>query len=186
MKLLKYLSTLLMVLSLLACNNTPAEQAKSANEEKYFDGYRLEEDAEFFVDYASFLNVSTEMANLATEEAADQNIQAFAKEMTHDHQMMRSELDQLAAKYKVELPEELSMQQKAQLEFLTSDNMKEIDELYLSQVIRHHEEWEPSLKEVIAQTKVDTILNFARKIYSHQFRHLERARKLAEKADPTS
>ena len=126
------------------------------------------------------------MADLAARQTDDEQIKTFAREMTQDHQLIRSELNQLAAKYKVELPEELSMQQEAQLEFLTSDNLQGIDQLFLSQVIRHHEEWEPSLKEVIAETKVDTILNFARKINSHQFRHLERARSLAEEADPTS
>lgn len=187
MKALKYFSTLLiMSLAFLACNNTPAEQAKSANEEKYFDGYRLEEDAAFFVDYASFLNFSTKMADLAATKIGDENIKIFAREMTKDHQMMQSELNQLAAKYKVELPEKLSMEQDAQLDFLISDNMLGIDQLYLSQVIRHHQEWEPMLKEVIAETKVDTILNFARKINSHQFRHLERAKRLAGENAPTS
>lgn len=89
-------------------------------------------------------------------------------------------------RYNIELPVELSAEQQGKLDFMRSDGIDELDYLYLKQVVQDHKDWENGLTDVIANTQVDTIMNYARKIKMHQFRHMERAERMLSEEEPTS
>lgn len=184
MKYLKITAILFLCLFMYACGDTPAEEAKAANEEKIFDNYRLGADADFLVDYAAFLHLSIRMNELADEKIENEQITVFAQDMLEDHQTLRKELRKLAEQYNIELPAALSTQQKSQLDFLESgdEGIIEKDQIFLNHIIRLHQDWNEPLNDVIANTKVEAILDFARKINAHQFRHMEEAKRLLDKS----
>lgn len=175
MKFLRSFFLLTLSLLLLTCSNTPKEEAKSENEEKFFSDSRLGKDAEFLVEYASFLNYSLALSNVAADKAVNPEVQVFAKEMRTDHYALKNELASLAGDFQISLPSELSMEAEADIELMDALPQSAFGVEYLGEVINLHQEWEGQVEEVINNTKVDRILDFARKINDHQFRHVERA-----------
>lgn len=171
-----------MILSFLfiGCNQTPEQRAKSVNEDKFFSDSRLGKDADFLVEYAAALNFSTALSELAAERLVDANLLAFANEVRTDHYQIKNELSSLAGDFQIEIPAELSLTQKAELEVMDALPQAGFAPEYLERMINLHKDWENELQDVISNTKVEPILDFARKVNDHQFRHIERAQKLEE------
>lgn len=180
MKLLKF--TLITALSFLfiGCSQSPEQRAKSVNEDKFFSNSRLGEDADFLVEYSAALNYSTALSELASERLVDADMLAFANELRTDHYQLQNELSSLAGDFQIEIPAELSMEQKADLKVLDALPQAAFAPEYLERITKIHKEWENNLQDVISNTKVEPILDFARKVNDHQFRHIERAEKLKE------
>ncbi len=180
MKYSKLFFILLLSFITMACSNTPKEEAKSENEEKFFSDSRLEEDADFLVEYASFLNYSLALSDIAMEKSVQEEVKMLAKEVRGDHYTIKNELASLAGDFQISLPSEISMEKKAEIKAMDALPPTAFEVEYLSKIINMHEAWESQLKEVIDNTKVEMILDFARKINDHQFRHLEKAEKALE------
>ena len=80
-------------------------------------------------------------AKVALTMASNPDIQAFAKEMIADHEMVHVKVADLAKAHKVSLSTELTAKQKAESKRLTklNDNNREFDREYLALTIKEHE-----------------------------------------------
>lgn len=179
---LKYLVLACLTIAVTGCYSNPKEEAKVENADKYFGDTRLEKDAQFMVEYAAFMNLSLLMADIAADKAVRPEVQLFASEMKKDHQMLQDTLFTLAQNFAIELPTQISKEQFLQTDALKSAMPEFFDDLYLSKVLHFHSEIEDDVQAVIEETKKDEILDLARLISAHQFRHIQRASNLKDDA----
>jgi putative membrane protein len=178
MKLYKILFISILSFFILGCNQSPEERAKSVNEDKFFSDTRLGEDADFLVEYAASLNYATALSELASERLVDADLLAFANEIRTDHYRLKNELSSLAGDFQIEIPAELSLEQKAELEVLDAIPQAAFAPEYLDQMMKVHEGWGKEIQEGISNTKVEPIMDFSRKVNDHHFRHMEKIKKL--------
>jgi len=162
------------------CNSTPEEKAMEANEDKFFSDTRLGEDAKFLVEYASFLNYSLALSEMADEKAVNQEVKTLIADMREDHYQLKNELASLAGDFQITLPTEISLEEKAEIEVMDAVPQTAFDLEYLNTVISLHKAWDEQLDNVIEKTKVEQILDFARVIKDVHFRHVERVEELLE------
>src|SRR3977135_4290919 len=81
-----------------------------------------------------------ELGRLALQHAADSSVREFGQKMVTDHTAANAELKSIAARKKIQLPTEVSSDQKSMIEKLSKLSGAEFDKEYMSDMVKDHEE----------------------------------------------
>jgi putative membrane protein len=122
-----------------------------------------------------------EMGRLAAQRAGDPEVKAFGERMVSDHSKANAELKSIASKKGLQLPGDLSSEQKSEMDKLTKLSGAEFDKEYMSAMVDDHEE---DVKEFETQSKDGNdpdIKTFAGKTLPTLQQHLQLAKSAAQK-----
>jgi putative membrane protein len=139
-------------------------------------------------DSAKFANAAAqggmtevELGRLALQRAADSSVREFGQKMVTDHTAANAELKSTAARKNLQLPTEVSSDQKSMIEKLSKLSGAEFDKEYMSDMVKDHEE---DVKDFQTQGNDGTdpdIKAFASKTLPILQGHLQMARDAAKK-----
>jgi len=122
-----------------------------------------------------------EMGKLAVQRSADDSVREFAMRMIADHTRANAELKTIATQKNIQLPTEVSSNQKSEMDKLAKLSGAEFDKEYMSAMVRDHEE---TVKDFETQAQEGTdpdIKAFAAKTLPTLQSHLQMARDTAKK-----
>jgi putative membrane protein len=122
-----------------------------------------------------------ELGRLALQRAADSSVREFGQRMVTDHTAANAEFKSLAARKNIQLPSEVSSDQKSMIEQLSKLSGAEFDKKYMSDMVKDHEE---DVKDFQTQANEGTdpdIKAFAAKTLPILQGHLQMARDAAKK-----
>lgn len=122
-----------------------------------------------------------ELGRLATQRAGDALVREFGARMVADHSKANGELKSIAAQKGIQLPTEMSSEQKSEVEKLSKMSGEEFDKEYMSAMVKDHEQ---DTKDFETQSKEGTdaeIKAFAGKTLPTLQQHLQMARTAAQK-----
>lgn len=122
-----------------------------------------------------------ELGRLALQHAADSSVREFGQRMVTDHTAANAELKSTAARKNIQLPTEVSSDQKSMIEKLSKLSGAEFDKEYMSDMVKDHEE---DVKDFQTQANEGTdadIKAFAAKTLPTLQGHLQMARDVAKK-----
>jgi putative membrane protein len=81
-----------------------------------------------------------ELGRLALQHAADSSVREFGQRMVTDHTAANAELKAIAARKNIQIPTEVSSDQKSMIEQLSKLSGAEFDKKYMSGMVKDHEE----------------------------------------------
>src|SRR4051812_47258151 len=122
-----------------------------------------------------------ELGRLATQRAGDQSVREFGARMVADHSRANSELKSIAARKGIQLPADLSSEQKSEVDKLSKMSGAEFDKEYMSAMLKDHE---TDVKDFETQSKDGNdgdIKAFAGKTLPTLQQHLQMAQQAAKK-----
>lgn len=141
-----------------------------------------EQDREFMEDIAHANLAEIETAKMALEKSQDPQIKKFAQMMIDDHTKAMKELQTLAKKKGVNLPQETDLQHKAIATALQALSGDTFNEQYIARVgIGDHERTLELLKKAEQQAQDKQLKAYAGKTIKAVSKHLEMAKKLEKK-----
>lgn len=124
------------------------------------------------------------LGHMATQRAANPDVKKFGAKMMLDHQKASEEVQQLAAKEGVELPEQMSEQQKEKQQQLSKLSGKEFDLAYIQYMLKDHKK-EVKLFEQSAQQLQNTeVKQWASSALPILKQHLDQANNVAMSLGP--
>ncbi len=182
MKALKYFAFFTAAFFLLACNQTPAEEAHQENNYKY-EGMTVEDEIDVLTDYAANTMLSIQLADVAAQSASTEKVREFAIKVNQDHRQMITELTALAANFNMTLPAQLSEGQREMVADLREKEGNELDKAYLDSVIEYHEAFKSKMEEIIQETEYPQMMDFARMVDSHHYVHYNQAKNMMMELD---
>jgi putative membrane protein len=122
-----------------------------------------------------------EMGRLATQRAGEASVREFGARMVADHSRANAELKSIAAKKGIQLPADMSSEQKSEMEKLSKMSGAEFDKEYMSAMLKDHE---TDVKDFETQSKEGNdaeIKAFAGKTLPTLQQHLQMAQQAAQK-----
>lgn len=122
-----------------------------------------------------------EMGRLATQRAGEATVREFGARMIADHSRANSELKSIAAQKGIQLPTDMSSEQKSEMEKLSRMSGAEFDKEYMSAMLKDHE---TDVKDFETQSKEGNdseIKAFAGKTLPTLQQHLQMAQQAAQK-----
>jgi putative membrane protein len=122
-----------------------------------------------------------DLGRLAVERGSDPAVKEFGQRMISDHSRANSELKALASQKNIQLPADLTSDQKSLKEKLSKLSGAEFDKEYISAMVKDHEE---DVKEFQTQANEGTdpdVKAFAAKTLPTLQSHLQMARDAAKK-----
>ncbi|MEP6569921.1 MAG: DUF4142 domain-containing protein [Acidobacteriota bacterium] len=122
-----------------------------------------------------------ELGRLAVQKAADPSVKEFGQRMISDHTLANAELKAVAKKKNIQLPSDLTSDQKSLMDKLSKLSGGEFDKEYMSAMVKDHEE---DVKEFQTQANEGTdpdVKAFAGKTLPTLQAHLQMARDVAKK-----
>jgi len=122
-----------------------------------------------------------ELGRLATQRAGDVSVREFGARMVADHSRANSELKSIAGQKGIQLPTELSSEQKSEMDKLSKMSGAEFDKEYMSAMLKDHE---IDVKDFDTQAKEGNdpeIKAFAGKTLPTLQQHLQMAQQAAQK-----
>lgn len=185
MKVYQILALLLLTAGIYACGGSdPVERAAAEDEEMQRtmpeDAPQLKADAQFIKKYAEYTLFSMAAAEMAADRAVHPDVRSLAEEISKDHEEMFNRMQELATEYRLPVPDILSEELSQELEELRETEAQVFDQMYLRQVLTYHKAIQDEANSVIANSELEPIMDFARRIKSEQYIHLNRAQELAE------
>ena len=177
MNMIRYFSISLAAFLLIACQQTPKEEALQENNYR-FEGLAVSNEVNVLTNYAANTLLSIRLADIAVQDASTSQVRELAKMMAKDHRQLYGELEKLAANYNMALPAELSEGQRETVKMLESKTGASLDQSYVDMSISYHEAFSDKMENIIKDTSHESMLEFARLVDSHRYVHLNEAKKL--------
>lgn len=122
-----------------------------------------------------------ELGRLALQHAADSSVREFGQRMVTDHTAANAELKLIAARKNIQLPTEVSSDQKSIIEKLSKLSGAEFDKEYMSDMVRDHDEDVKGFQTQGNEGTDPDIKAFAAKTLPILQGHLQMARDVAKK-----
>ena len=122
-----------------------------------------------------------ELGRLALQRAADSSVREFGQKMVTDHTAANSEFKSIAARKNIQLPTEVSSDQKSMIDKLAKLSGAEFDKEYMSDMVKDHEEDVKDFQTQGNEGNDSDIKAFAAKTLPTLQGHLEMARDVAKK-----
>jgi putative membrane protein len=122
-----------------------------------------------------------ELGRLALQRAADSSVRDFGQRMVTDHTAANAELKSIATRKNIQLPTEVTSDQKSMIEKLAKLSGAEFDKEYMSDMVKDHE---ADVKDFQTQGNEGTdpdVKAFAAKTLPILQKHLQMARDAAKK-----
>lgn len=177
MKTLKILFILFVSINFLTCVESPAEKAEDVNENR-FSGNRLEEDAEFLVEFTEKAMRLAAMSELATDKSLAPEIRRLGIKLKIETRTLLNESRQLGRKHNIVLPNEMAAIDKQHLVICKSMPVDDFDRLFIIEVTDFYDEFEGDLKEIRSESNFIEIREFVKRIQESKSEFLDRAEKL--------
>jgi putative membrane protein len=80
-----------------------------------------------------------QMGRLAAERGSNPAVKQFGQQMVDDHSKANNELTQLAARKNIQLPQEMTSEQKSTMDKLSKLSGAEFDREYVDAMVKDHE-----------------------------------------------
>jgi putative membrane protein len=122
-----------------------------------------------------------QLGQLALKNGADPAVKEFGQRMVVDHSRANSELKTIAAQKNLQLPAEVSSEQKSMIDKLAKLSGADFDKEYMSDMVKDHEEDVADFKTQSQDGDTPEIKAFAGKTLPTLQSHLDMAREAARK-----
>ena len=122
-----------------------------------------------------------ELGRLATQRAGDPSVREFGARMVADHSRANSELKSIAARKGIQLPGDMTSDQKSEMDKLAKMSGADFDKEYMSAMLKDHQD---DVKDFETQSQGGDdgdIKDFASKTLPTLQHHLQMAQQTAEK-----
>jgi putative membrane protein len=114
------------------------------------------------------------LGQLATERANDPEVKAFGQRMTQEHTKAVDQLKAMAERSAMTLPDELGIEEQAELNKLESLSGSDFDKEYVSYMVKRHSDDIKEFQKETKNGKIDEIRAFAEQTLPMLEAHLER------------
>lgn len=104
------------------------------------DAKVISNDEKFMIEAAQGGMMEVKLGELASTKAQNAEVKAFGKKMVEDHTKANNDLKELAKKKNIQLPNDMSSDQKEMYEKLTKLSGAEFDKEYVSAMVDDHDE----------------------------------------------
>jgi putative membrane protein len=138
-------------------------------------------DQHFFTEAARGGMAEVALGELATKQAANEDVKKFGQHMVEDHGKANQELKTLAASKKVTLPNEMSGEAKALQDRLSKLSGAEFDRVYMEEMVKDHKKDIGLFEKQAEQGKDPEAKNWAAKTLPTLKEHLTLAQSTASK-----
>jgi len=122
-----------------------------------------------------------QLGQLAAQHAADPAVKEFGLRMVTDHSRAGNELKSVASRKNLQLPTDLTSEQKSMLDKLSKLNGAEFDKEYMSDMVKDHQEDADEFKTQAEGGSDADIKAFAAKTLPMIQSHLQMAQDVAKK-----
>jgi putative membrane protein len=122
-----------------------------------------------------------EMGRLAVERGARPEVKQFGQRMIDDHSKANNELMQIAARKNIQLPKEVSSEQKEMMDKLSKRSGADFDKEYVDAMVEDHEHDVKAFEEQAEEGTDPDIKQFAAKTLPTLKQHLELIRSIKSK-----
>ncbi len=184
MKVYQILALILLTAGVYACGGSdPVERAAAEDEEMQRtmpEAPQLKADAQFIKKFAEYTLFSMAAAEIASDRAVHPDVRTLAEEISKDHEELFNRMQELATEYRLPVPDVLPEELSQRLEELRETEARTFDQRYLREVLTYHKAIEDETNSLIANSKLEPLMDFARRIKSEQYVHLNEAQRLAE------
>lgn len=136
------------------------------------------EDTAFATKAAQAGNAEVAAGMLAKTKATNEDVKGFADKMVADHSAANDELANAATKSSIVLPTDISIEQKAAAERLSTFSGAEFDHAYVEQMVKDHSDAVDLFRAEAAEGKDPNMKAFAQKTLPTIEMHLEMAKNL--------
>jgi putative membrane protein len=133
----------------------------------------------FIKDAASGGMMEVELGKMAQQQAANQAVKDFAKQMQTDHQAANDELTALAQKNNLQLPPQMERMHKSKVEKLSKLSGAKFDKTYMQAMVADHKKDIAKFKKASKTAKDPDLKGFVDKTLPTLEHHLEMARQIA-------
>jgi putative membrane protein len=104
-----------------------------------------------------------EMGKLAKQRASSPNVRKFAERMVADHERANQELENIAGRQGIAVPDALDDEHKGKLDDLKKESGEAFDRSYIRMQVAGHEEMQALLEDEARATGNGTLKTFAEK-----------------------
>lgn len=139
------------------------------------------QDKDFVMQAASAGMLEVRLGQYASENAADIAVKHFGEQMVNDHTKANDELKTIAIQDQLDVPKELSDDDKKVLDRLEKLNGAEFDKEYAKQMVKDHKKVIKLFQKEADEGQDDQLKNFASNTLAVLKHHLSMAEELAGK-----
>lgn len=125
--------------------------------------------------------MEVELGQLATKNAASQEVKDFGQRMVTDHGKANDELKSLAASKNIKLPEKMYAKQQEKIDKMTKLTGQEFDKKYMAAMVKDHEKDVKKFQKASQEAKDPDLKAWAAKTLPTLEKHLQMAKDLAKK-----
>lgn len=133
----------------------------------------------FIKDAASGGMMEVELGKVAQQQAANQAVKDFGKQMQTDHQAANDELMSLAQKNNLQLPPQMERKDNSQVEKLSKLSGAKFDKMYMQAMVADHKKDIAKFKKASKTAKDPDLKAFVDKTLPTLEHHLEMAKQIA-------
>lgn len=153
--------------------------AETAQEESAKPKKLADEDLTFMKEAARGGLAEVRMGQIGLSNGESQPVKDFSQRLVDDHTKANQELEKLAIKKGITLPDSVSEQHKSMLQHLESLKGREFDAAFQQHAVQDHQKDIEKFKTASAKAKDPEIRSFAEKTLPVLQRHLEAAQNLS-------
>jgi putative membrane protein len=124
--------------------------------------------------------LEVQACNLAFERATREEVKAFCQKMIDEHSRIGRLIEELAGKKQIQLPNDVTAKQRAELEKLSQFSGEEFDRRFAGFNVREHEHEIRHYEEQAQQSTDPEVKGFAERGVKLLSRELEMAKKLEQ------
>lgn len=127
------------------------------------DAKVISNDEKFMIEAAQGGMMEVKLGELASTKAQNAEVKSFGKKMVEDHTKANNDLKELAKKKNIQLPNDMSSDQKEMYEKLTKLSGAEFDKEYVSAMVDDHDEDLEAFQDQADDTEDAALKAFAAK-----------------------
>lgn len=169
---------LLAILFLAVCGAAVAQDASSGSpSKKQAAKTGAVPDVQFVTKAAQGNMAEVALGKLATEKSQNDDVKKFGQMMVDDHSKAQEELEGVASKNNLNVPKDISAQQKAEQQRLEKLSGTAFDRAYIQMMVNDHTQDVAEFKKEAANTSANADLkDFATRTYPTLDNHLTHAK----------
>ncbi len=115
----------------------------------------------------------------AASKAQSPQVKQFAQKMVQDHTQMLADLKTLAQKKNVDLPDSVSLMDKAQMEMMKRASGADFDKKYMDQMVKDHQKDAKDTQDLMSKAKDPEFKSAVQKAHAKISEHLQMAQRIA-------
>jgi putative membrane protein len=138
-------------------------------------------DGKFIMEAASGGMLEVQLGKLASERAASPDVRKFGERMVTDHTKANKELEAVAEKKGIKLPNDLDKKHQEVYDMLAKLKGAEFDRAYMKHMVKDHEEDVSEFMKITKDAKDGDVKSFATKTLPVIEEHLKMAKDINNK-----